>query len=93
MESKGNMVGDSELVLDDNDHLLIKGKIYKGTPGLFELIFKSIPGNFTARDLKTYEERECKTSYCIYILTHFERNTDSFNSGLLTSIETGFCSN
>lgn len=55
MESKGIMIGDSELVVDDDDNLLIKGKTYKGTSGLFELIFKSIPGKFTRRDLNTYK--------------------------------------
>lgn len=55
LEKEGIMVGDSGLAVDDKDNLLIKGKKFKGTPGLFELIFERIPGKFTSRDLNTFK--------------------------------------
>lgn len=51
----GLMIGDSRLDIDDSDNLVIKGKSFHGTPGLFELLFKQSPGKYTARDLNTYK--------------------------------------
>lgn len=55
LENNGLMIGDSPLVMDDVDNLIIKGKTYHGTTGLFELIFKTIPSKYNARDLNTYK--------------------------------------
>ena len=39
-----------------NNDIIIADKVYKGTPGLFELIFKKHPSSiFTENDLKTYK--------------------------------------
>lgn len=55
LENNGLMIGDSEITVDNQDNLIIKGKSYKGTPGLFELIFKSKPEKFTTTDLNRYK--------------------------------------
>lgn len=55
LENDGLKIGDSLLVTDDDDNLVIKGKTYKGTPGLFELVFKSSPVKYTMRDLNTFK--------------------------------------
>lgn len=48
-------MGSYEVRFYDND-VIIDGVRYKGTPGLFELIFKKHPSNtFTQNDLKTYK--------------------------------------
>lgn len=45
-----------------NNDIIIRDKRYKGTPGLFELIFKKHPNNiFTEDDLKTYKEMLIQT--------------------------------
>lgn len=51
VEDDGLMIGDSKLDIDENDHIIIGGKTYKSTPGLFELIFKNKPGKYTKKDL------------------------------------------
>lgn len=56
LENDGIMVGDSHLSIDDSDNINIKGKIYNGTSGLFELLFKSSPAKiYTSRDLNTFK--------------------------------------
>lgn len=55
MTDDGLMVGDSELIIDEHDNLSINGKIYKGTIGLFELLFKSNPQQYTLRDLNKFK--------------------------------------
>ncbi|VEN60043.1 unnamed protein product [Callosobruchus maculatus] len=51
------MIGDSQLQFVDAD-VYVKGKRYKGTHGLYELLFKKRPnGNiFNAEDLKNYRQ-------------------------------------
>ena len=45
-----------------NNDIVIRGHRYKGTPGLFELIFKKHPSNiFTQGDLNTYKDMLLKT--------------------------------
>ena len=55
LENNGLMIGNAKLEIDDQDNLLIKGKRYPGSRGLFELIFKPKPVTFTQKDLKTYK--------------------------------------
>jgi len=37
------MLGDKCIDLDKNDDIIVDGKKYPGTPGLYELIFKKFP--------------------------------------------------
>lgn len=48
-------IGSTELQLDGAD-LLLGGREYKGTPGLYELIFKKCPRNYTDQDKQMYGE-------------------------------------
>jgi len=41
--SDGTMLGDKRINLDKNDDIIVDGKRYSGTPGLYELIFKKFP--------------------------------------------------
>jgi len=41
--SDGTMLGDKRIDLDKNDDIIVDGKRYPGTPGLYELIFKKFP--------------------------------------------------
>lgn len=61
LEKDGVMIGDSELITDNNDNITINGKVYKGTLGLFELIFKNKPTKYTAKDLATFK-RICQAT-------------------------------
>lgn len=54
IEDNGIMIGDSNLDVDENDNILIDDKKYKGTTGLFELIFKNKPGKYTKKDLSVF---------------------------------------
>lgn len=49
------MVGNSVLTTDHDDNIIIGGKTYRGTPGLYELIFKTSPKKFTSVDLKNFK--------------------------------------
>lgn len=55
VENDGLMIGDSLLTTDDEDNIIIKGKSYKGTPGLFELVFRNSPQKYNTRDLNTFK--------------------------------------
>lgn len=56
LENDGIMIGDCNLSIDDSDNININGKSYNGTPGLFELIFKTSPAKiYTSRDLKIFK--------------------------------------
>jgi hypothetical protein len=55
LEGNGLMIGDSTLDVDERDNIIISNKQYKGTIGLFELIFKNIPDKYTFRDLTTFK--------------------------------------
>lgn len=55
LERKGMMIGNSLLDVDEDDNILIGDKKYKGTLGLFELIFRSKPSRYSARDLKHFK--------------------------------------
>lgn len=55
LENDGIMIGNVPLEIDEEDNLLIKGKTYPGTQGVFELIFKQVPAKFSTRDLKMFK--------------------------------------
>lgn len=54
-------IGDSQVDIDGKD-VIVKQKRYKGTDGLYELLFKKHPGNFTQVDIKNYREIVAKTN-------------------------------
>lgn len=54
-------IGDSELKIVDSD-IIVQGKRYKGTKGLYELLFKKYPLNFTVQDEKNYVDIIFKTN-------------------------------
>lgn len=51
-------IGNIEIDFDINDDIHIKDRIFKGTPGLFELLFKKLPNPdiYTKEDLNAYKE-------------------------------------
>lgn len=49
------MIGDSKVKIDENDNIHIKGKRYKGTPGLYELMFLRLPIKYNKKDMSTYK--------------------------------------
>lgn len=51
LEGNGLMIGNNKLDIDEFDNILVGNKKYKGTPGLFELIFKNKPEKYNNRDL------------------------------------------
>jgi hypothetical protein len=59
--SESFKVGNSKLSIVNQD-LIIQKKTYKGTKGLYELLFKKAPNNYTPDDLKQYKEIILKTN-------------------------------
>lgn len=55
LENDGLRIGDSAVAVDEKDNIIIKGEIFKGTPGLFELIFKTTPKKYSKNDLNTFK--------------------------------------
>ena len=53
----GITLGDKDIDVDRNDNIIIDGITYKGTPGLYELIFKRIPDDavYTESDMQKYK--------------------------------------
>lgn len=56
VENNKIMIGNSVISTGGNDNLTIKGKTYSGTPGLFELIFKTDPTKYTSKDLADFKK-------------------------------------
>lgn len=58
IENDGIMVGDKPLQFSDNGEIIIDNVHYKGTVGLYELLFKRIPkdGTYTEGDLDAYKD-------------------------------------
>jgi len=54
----GTMLGDKRVDLDKNDDIIIDGKRYAGTPGLYELIFMNLPNEeiCTSEDTENYKK-------------------------------------
>ncbi|KYN02837.1 hypothetical protein ALC62_06343 [Cyphomyrmex costatus] len=57
LNENGTMLGDKRFDIDTNDFVIIDGVKYKGTPGLYELIFKRIPNDaiYTENDKLAYK--------------------------------------
>jgi len=72
LERDGLKIGDSMLEVDDNDNIIIKDQTFKGTSGLFELIFKNIPTKYNKYDLNHFKT--------ICLLTHLHRKGYSQNT-------------
>jgi len=55
-DASGMMLGDKSFDVDKKDNIIVGNKMYAGTPGLYELIFKRIPSGdlFTERDRRVY---------------------------------------
>ena len=51
----GLMVGDSNIRIDNSDNVSVKNRTFKGTEGLFELLFTKDPKNYTRKDLDTFK--------------------------------------
>ncbi|KYN28495.1 hypothetical protein ALC57_02087 [Trachymyrmex cornetzi] len=53
----GTMLGNKKFDVNTDDTIIIDGERYKGTPGLYELIFKKIPNDaiYTENDKQTYK--------------------------------------
>ena len=50
------MMGDKEIILDDDSNIHVDAKTFIGTPGLWSLIMLKTPKNFTDVDLVAYRE-------------------------------------
>lgn len=57
------LLGDSPIDVS-NDKIIVKGKMYQGTPGLYELLFLKQPNEniYTADDLEIYKEMVLATN-------------------------------
>jgi len=62
VEGDGLMIGNSKLDIDEQDNIIINGKKYKGTIGLFELVFKNNPERYTMKDLVKFKNICLKTN-------------------------------
>lgn len=58
------MIGNKMLQLSDDGEIIIDGVHYKGTPGLYELVFKRLPDDeiYTEADLQAYKDICLRTS-------------------------------
>lgn len=74
LENDGLMIGDSKITIDNSDNIFVKDNKFKGTAGLFELIFTNAPKNYTIKDLDDFKSI-CK-------LTHAHRKNYMPNSGI-----------
>ncbi|KYN13277.1 hypothetical protein ALC57_14540 [Trachymyrmex cornetzi] len=56
-DENGTMLGNKKFDVNTDDTIIIDGERYKGTPGLYELIFKKIPNDaiYTENDKQTYK--------------------------------------
>ncbi|KYN13316.1 hypothetical protein ALC57_14496 [Trachymyrmex cornetzi] len=56
-DQNGTMLGNKKFDVDTDDIIIIDGERYKGTLGLYELIFKKIPNDaiYTENDKQTYK--------------------------------------
>lgn len=76
------MIGDSLLEIDEGDNFLINSIRYKGTPGLYELMFMKHPDkkSYDEEDLKAYKNILQDTNgHKLYYLSNTRINS---NSGL-----------
>lgn len=57
----GLMIGDSNLSIDGSD-IIVKNKRYRGTIGLYELLFKKNPHKYNLNDVDRYKQIVLKTN-------------------------------
>lgn len=55
-EESGLLIGDSKLDIDKADNIVINGHSFKGTRGLFELLFKPDPKRYSKKDLNNFKQ-------------------------------------
>lgn len=60
-DSEKFYIGDSQLTIEGPD-IIVKNKRYKGTRGLYELLFKKFPKYFTQHDEQAYKDIVLKTN-------------------------------
>ena len=60
-ENKKFKIGDKQATIKDNN-IIIEGKIYIGTPGLWELVTSTTPQNFTEEDYINYRDLLIQTN-------------------------------
>lgn len=61
LEDDGLKMGNSKVRVDEDDNIWVDNNKFKGTRGLFELIFRNKPENYTRLDLQTFK-KICKLS-------------------------------
>lgn len=59
---------------ESNDEILIGDRVYKGSVGLYELIFKAHPSNVTEEDERTYAEIMRQTGLHLNVLDRVKPN-------------------
>ena len=70
----GYIMGSKNVDIDDQSNIHIDGDRFEGTPGLWELIMLKNPQNYTAEDMKLYEDIVEKTQVIFNPLT--KKSTD-----------------
>ena len=56
-ENDGRLkLGDTDVIIDENNNIIIKGKKFKSTQGLWDLIMLNSPKEYTARDMDQYRK-------------------------------------
>ena len=71
------MLGDKRIILHKNDDIIIDGKRYDGTLGLYELIFMKFPNENICTDVQTYRS--------ILLMTNAHRCGHSPNNQVMDS--------
>ena len=62
-EKSRHFIGNQEVIIEDNDIILTRSdEIFRGTPGLWELITSKDPRNFTDNDYNEYKDLMLLTS-------------------------------
>ena len=69
-EEGGYIMGNKTVQVVGND-IVVDGDTYKGTPGLWSLIFRKIPKGFTPEDMKEYKKLVSQTN----VMTHPQNQT------------------
>ncbi|KYN02973.1 hypothetical protein ALC62_06193 [Cyphomyrmex costatus] len=69
-DENGTMLGDKKFDVDTDDTIIIDGNRYKGTPGLYELIFKRLHDD----DIYTEDDKQTYKSILLTTNTHRRRH-------------------
>ena len=65
----GYVMGDKDVVIDEQSNIHIDGDTFRATPGLWELIMLKNPENYTTEDMTAYEDIVEKTQVIFNPLT------------------------